>query len=241
MYEQRSIMAHYLQRTLSAAQLKEQLGSIAQRIAHHNSALSQLEVEQKATKEEYERQLRAELDRNLVRFVMDGARVSMLVAEESLMAAGKNVELAIQLARSVVSASAPQPTEHPVQPPRTVQGRVPPRPASPPLPAGWTQHFDNLQNRPYYFNTLTGSSVWNRPTTPACGAAAPIPSVLPPEIHPLRNNAGYPMTMAVNGTFYCGRLLGVQEIPNSDGQCGPRDGPSCSDCHSAAWRLRREM
>jgi hypothetical protein len=167
MYEPRSIMAHFLQRTHTAAQLNERLASLAQRIAHHNSALSQLEAERKTIKDEYEQQLRAELCRNLVRFVMNEARVSMLVAEESLMAADKNVELAIQLARSVVTASTLQLTEHPVQPPRPVQEHALPRPASPTLPAGWTQHIDALYNHPYYYNTLTGASVWERPTSPA--------------------------------------------------------------------------
>jgi len=32
------------------------------------------------------------------------------------------------------------------------------------------------------------------------------------------------------GTYYCGRVLGVQAIPNSDGRCGPIDGPQCNSC-----------
>ncbi|CAL1171182.1 unnamed protein product [Cladocopium goreaui] len=32
------------------------------------------------------------------------------------------------------------------------------------------------------------------------------------------------------GTYYCGRVLGVQAIPGSDGRCGPIDGPQCSSC-----------
>ena len=150
-------MAQFLQRTYTAAQLRQQEDAIQQRITH-------LEAERQLIRAQYEQQLRAELCRNLVRFVMNEARVSMLVAEESLMAADKNVELAIQLARSVVTASTLQLTEHPVQPPRPVQEHALPRPASPPLPAGWTQHIDALYNHPYYCNTLTGASVWERPS-----------------------------------------------------------------------------
>jgi len=30
--------------------------------------------------------------------------------------------------------------------------------------------------------------------------------------------------------YYCGRQLGVKEIPGSTGQCGPRNGPQCKSC-----------
>jgi hypothetical protein len=30
--------------------------------------------------------------------------------------------------------------------------------------------------------------------------------------------------------FYCGRKLGLQAIPGSDGQCGPHGGPQCASC-----------
>jgi len=31
-------------------------------------------------------------------------------------------------------------------------------------------------------------------------------------------------------TWYCGRLLGRDAIPGSNGQCGPKDGPQCESC-----------
>lgn len=33
-------------------------------------------------------------------------------------------------------------------------------------------------------------------------------------------------------TMYCGRSLGSGEIPGSDGQCGPTNGPQCADCQA---------
>jgi hypothetical protein len=30
--------------------------------------------------------------------------------------------------------------------------------------------------------------------------------------------------------LYCGRRLGCDLIPGSDGQCGPNNGPQCPDC-----------
>lgn len=33
-----------------------------------------------------------------------------------------------------------------------------------------------------------------------------------------------------SGRFYCGRRLGKERIPGSDGQCGPNSGPQCEDC-----------
>ena len=36
-----------------------------------------------------------------------------------------------------------------------------------------------------------------------------------------------------NGKFYCGRKLGIQTIPGSDGRCGPKNGPQCKDCELA--------
>mmetsp|Transcript_6821 Transcript_6821/g.7741 ORF Transcript_6821/g.7741 Transcript_6821/m.7741 type:complete len:1566 (+) Transcript_6821:194-4891(+) len=38
-----------------------------------------------------------------------------------------------------------------------------------------------------------------------------------------RNSGGY-------SDLYCGRYLGTTAIPNSDGRCGPTNGPSCSSC-----------
>ena len=36
-------------------------------------------------------------------------------------------------------------------------------------------------------------------------------------------------------TKYCGRLLGKDAIPGSDGQCGPNNGPQCADCKSGRF------
>lgn len=52
------------------------------------------------------------------------------------------------------------------------------------------------------------------------------------------NCAGFPMTLGDNSipgwdgsrTYYCGRVLGLDRIPGSDGQCGPIAGPQCDDC-----------
>ena len=30
--------------------------------------------------------------------------------------------------------------------------------------------------------------------------------------------------------YYCGRFLGEDAIPGSDGHCGPDDGPQCASC-----------
>ena len=35
-----------------------------------------------------------------------------------------------------------------------------------------------------------------------------------------------------SATKYCGRQLGVDAIPGSDGRCGPTNGPQCADCKS---------
>ena len=47
------------------------------------------------------------------------------------------------------------------------------------------------------------------------------------------NRAGCVMTLGqgIGGqTLYCGRVLGRLAIPGSNGQCGPSNGPQCSDC-----------
>ena len=46
----------------------------------------------------------------------------------------------------------------------------------------------------------------------------------------IRNKAGIPVRLGTGygaRTYYCGRILGRDRIPGSDGQCGPTDGPSC--------------
>lgn len=53
-----------------------------------------------------------------------------------------------------------------------------------------------------------------------------------PSVSPM-NRAGIPMTLgrgAFDRTYYCGRKLGVKKIPNSNGVCGPFNGPQCKDC-----------
>jgi hypothetical protein len=50
----------------------------------------------------------------------------------------------------------------------------------------------------------------------------------------LRNGAGYGMLIAksssCHGKFYCGRRLGSEAIPGSDGRCGVSNGPQCQAC-----------
>ena len=45
---------------------------------------------------------------------------------------------------------------------------------------------------------------------------------------------GLPRTLGTRlgytNLYYCGRRLGRQAIPGSDGQCGPTNGPQCTDC-----------
>ena len=56
---------------------------------------------------------------------------------------------------------------------------------------------------------------------------------LPREARPL-NRVGIPMSLGTDygyrDTYYCGRFLGVANIPGSDGRCGPTNGPQCADC-----------
>ena len=51
---------------------------------------------------------------------------------------------------------------------------------------------------------------------------------------PSKNAAGFVVSWGLGFTFknvlYCGRNLGTDAIPGSDGHCGPNDGPQCSDC-----------
>jgi hypothetical protein len=48
------------------------------------------------------------------------------------------------------------------------------------------------------------------------------------------NDEGAPVTLSTQpgytDRFYCGRHLGVDEIPDSDGWCGPENGPQCASC-----------
>jgi hypothetical protein len=30
--------------------------------------------------------------------------------------------------------------------------------------------------------------------------------------------------------YYCARIIGVERLPGSDGQCGPNNGPQCDEC-----------
>ena len=43
--------------------------------------------------------------------------------------------------------------------------------------------------------------------------------------------------------FYCGRYLGVDKIPDSDGNCGPGNGPQCESCqryqYEHFWKLQK--
>ena len=46
-----------------------------------------------------------------------------------------------------------------------------------------------------------------------------------------RNGDGCPMTKgSEEANLYCGRTLGADVIPGSDGRCGPNSGPQCPSC-----------
>mmetsp|Transcript_44796 Transcript_44796/g.136750 ORF Transcript_44796/g.136750 Transcript_44796/m.136750 type:complete len:2045 (-) Transcript_44796:355-6489(-) len=55
-----------------------------------------------------------------------------------------------------------------------------------------------------------------------------------PSFPPLLNSASVPVALGRRGdhihTIYCGRRLGRDAIPGSDGRCGPDDGPQCTEC-----------
>eukprot|EP00941_MAST-03F_sp_MAST-3F-sp1_P003112 g3112.t1 len=54
------------------------------------------------------------------------------------------------------------------------------------------------------------------------------------ELQVLRNDEGFiimqSQTIGYSQNFYCGRHLGWDAIENSDGQCGPHNGPQCASC-----------
>jgi hypothetical protein len=108
----------------SSAQLKDQIDANMQRSRQLEAERERLqaenewlEAERERLKVEYERKLREELPRFLVNWVMDAARVSAKVAEESLLAAGSDVLLATELAGSVSQV----PNPHPIQPSRSIR------------------------------------------------------------------------------------------------------------------------
>lgn len=41
------------------------------------------------------------------------------------------------------------------------------------------------------------------------------------------------MTLGSTNKYYCGRILGKDKIPGSDGQCGPGNGPQCVACKNS--------
>ena len=55
-----------------------------------------------------------------------------------------------------------------------------------------------------------------------------LPFTLPPA-GLVFNRAGAPVFLS-DDSYYCGRELGEDMIPGSDGQCGPSNGPQCPDC-----------
>lgn len=52
--------------------------------------------------------------------------------------------------------------------------------------------------------------------------AGPLPDLL--------NDEDAPMNYGENDSCYCGRFLGTEVIPGSDGRCGPDNGPQCPSC-----------
>jgi len=66
--------------------------------------------------------------------------------------------------------------------------------------------------------------------TAASSSAAALPSTSSASTaaaQPLKHTLG---TGNCASLYYCGRVLGREAIPGSDGQCGPNNGPQCSDC-----------
>eukprot|EP00401_Gymnodinium_catenatum_P001677 CAMPEP_0117511070 /NCGR_PEP_ID=MMETSP0784-20121206/28317_1 /TAXON_ID=39447 /ORGANISM="" /LENGTH=1041 /DNA_ID=CAMNT_0005306729 /DNA_START=76 /DNA_END=3201 /DNA_ORIENTATION=- len=64
------------------------------------------------------------------------------------------------------------------------------------------------------------------------------PIDLPDEEEVLVNSEGAQMRLGVDRfTYYCGRRLGVERIPNSDGCCGPDEGPQCDACYRVQLQL----
>eukprot|EP00906_Rhabdomonas_costata_P001501 RCo002497 len=44
------------------------------------------------------------------------------------------------------------------------------------------------------------------------------------------NRAGNLMKKGTTGQLYCGKYIGRDRLPGSDGYCGPTNGPQCEDC-----------
>ena len=85
-------------------------------------------------------------------------------------------------------------------------------------------------------------------TMRTAGSAAP---VVPNAPSPLCNDEGAAVRLgnqdfgvknANDGSckFYCGRRLGVNAIPGSDGSCGPSGGPQCQSCQRFQAQLRND-
>lgn len=90
----------------------------------------------------------------------------------------------------------------------------------------WTKETQSKESGPAY---ATGSAGWKR-THLMKGSGVASPDVA------RKYGAGAPKndagaTVRRSGRlFYCGRRLGINAIPGSDGQCGPLDGPQCISC-----------
>jgi len=69
-----------------------------------------------------------------------------------------------------------------------------------------------------------------------------LPALPPLDVGDGLNVAGKQMKLGTgsgSGTYYCGRHLGVDTIPGSDGSCGPNNGPQCPDCQQACAAATR--
>jgi ankyrin repeat protein len=56
-----------------------------------------------------------------------------------------------------------------------------------------------------------------------------------PKSNIMLNRAGIEMKLGTgsgSSVYYCGRALGYDAIPGSDGRCGPNNGPQCDDCRN---------
>ena len=51
-------------------------------------------------------------------------------------------------------------------------------------------------------------------------------------VQALMNRIGNLVKRGTTGLFYCGKYIGADRLPHSDGYCGPTNGPQCEDCRT---------
>jgi hypothetical protein len=68
------------------------------------------------------------------------------------------------------------------------------------------------------------------PSTVLSDAVLMLPHPSPTSCEPVVNRAGAVVKPGKSMIIYCGRKLGRDLIPGSNGVCGPSSGPQCPDC-----------